>query len=149
MVCIFVLKIITVAFADTKYMICNTPTTPSGPIIHALQVLAKYMPQYHKSILLRSKTDIFVRAKFASPSEFECDSNALIFSPIGHELNELHQFYKIYPEMEVVHPVLSVLQTAVRIYGKFPIITRTINDMLLCLFIDVSLITIDTPIKYL
>ena len=27
--CIFVLKIITVALTDTKYMICNTPTTPS------------------------------------------------------------------------------------------------------------------------
>ena len=87
--CLFVLKIITVAFANTKYMIFNTPTTPSGPIIHALQVLAKYMPQYHRSILLRSKMDIFIRAKFASHSEFKCNSNALIFTPIGHELSEL------------------------------------------------------------
>ena len=83
------LKIITIAFADTKYMICNTPTTPSGPIIHALQVLAKYMPQYHKSILPRAKMGIFICTKIASPSEFECDSHMLIFSPIGHELNDL------------------------------------------------------------
>src|ERR1700683_4691251 len=87
--CIFVLKIITIAFADTKYMICNTPTAPSGPTIHALQVLAKYMPQYHKSILLREKMGIFIRTKIVLPSEFECDSNAPISGPIGHELNEL------------------------------------------------------------
>ena len=88
-VCIFVLKIITVAFADTKYMICNTPTTPSGPIIHVLQVLAKYMPQYHKSILPRAKMGIFIRTKIPSPLEFDCDSNAPIPGPIGHELSEL------------------------------------------------------------
>jgi len=43
-VCIFWLKIITVALKNGKYTICNTPTTPSRPIIHALQVLATYMP---------------------------------------------------------------------------------------------------------
>ena len=88
-VCIFVLKIITVALEDTRYMICNTLTTPSRPSTHALQVLATYMPQYHKTILPRVKMDIFVHTKIASPSEFQCDSNALIFSPIGHGLSEL------------------------------------------------------------
>ena len=39
-VCIFVLKIITVALVDTRYMIFNTPITLSRPSTHALQVLA-------------------------------------------------------------------------------------------------------------
>ena len=47
---------------------------------------------------------ISVRTKFASPSEFKCDSNALIFNPIGHELSELHEFYKMHPEMEIFRP---------------------------------------------
>ena len=47
---------------------------------------------------------ISVRTKFSSPSEFECDSNALIFNPIGHELSELHESYKMHPEMEVFRP---------------------------------------------
>ena len=72
-------------------MICNTPTIPSMPIIHALQVLATYMPQYHKSILPRVKMGIFVRNKFSSPSEFKCDSNALIFSSNGRILSEIHE----------------------------------------------------------
>ena len=87
--CIFVLNIVTVVLADTKYMIYNTHTTPRRLIIHALQVLATYMPQYHKSILPREKMGIFVCNNFASPSEFKCDPNALIFSPIRHELSEL------------------------------------------------------------
>ena len=87
---IFVLNIITVVLADTKYMIYNTHTTPSRLIIHALQVLATYMPQYHKSILLRATIGIFVRTNFASPSEFECDPNVPIFSTIGFELSKLH-----------------------------------------------------------
>jgi len=33
---IFVLKIVAVALADTKYIILNTPTTYIRPIIHAL-----------------------------------------------------------------------------------------------------------------
>ena len=98
------LKIILVVLADTKYVICNTPTTPSRPIIHALQLLATCLPKYHKSILQRVKMGIFVRIKFASPSEFECDSNPLIFNPIGHELSELHKFYKMHPEMKVFRP---------------------------------------------
>jgi len=49
------------------------------------------MPQYHKSILPRAKMGIFVRTKSVSPSEFKCDSNALIFSVIGHELSECYE----------------------------------------------------------
>jgi hypothetical protein len=55
---IFVLRIIAVALADTKCIIYSTPITPSGPMIHALQILATYMPQYHKSILPRAKMNI-------------------------------------------------------------------------------------------
>ena len=58
--------------------------------------------------------DIFVRTKVASPSEFKCNSNELIFSPIRHELGELCEFYKMFPEMEVFHAASLVLQTAVK-----------------------------------
>jgi hypothetical protein len=63
---------------------------------------------------------IFVHTKVASPSEFKCDSNELIFSLIGHELDELCEFYKMFPEMEVFRAAPSVLQTAVsdRIHPK-------------------------------
>jgi len=62
---------------------------------------------------------IFVHTKVASPSEFKYDSNELIFSPIGRELDELREFYKIFPEMEVFRAAPSVLQTAVkRLVGK-------------------------------
>ena len=98
------LKIIPVGLADTKYMICNTPTISNRPIIHALQLLATCIPKYHKCILQRVKMGIFVHIKFMSPSEFECDSNTLIFNLIGHELSELHKFYKMHPEMENFHP---------------------------------------------
>jgi len=57
--------------------------------------------------------DIFVHTKVASPSEFKCDSNELIFSPIGHELGELRDFYKIFPKIENFRATPSVLQTAV------------------------------------
>jgi len=57
--------------------------------------------------------DIFVHTKVVSPLEFKCDSNELIFSLIGHELDELHEFYKIFPEMVVFCATPSVLQTAV------------------------------------
>ena len=97
------LKNITVALANTKCVICNTPITPSGPMIHALQILATYMPQYHKSILPREKMNIFAYTKVGSPPEFKCDSNALIFSPIGRELSELREFYEMYPKMEIFH----------------------------------------------
>ena len=97
---IFGLKIVAVALADTKYMIYNTPSTPSVAMIHALQISATYMPQYHKSILPRAKMDISAHTKIGSPSEFKCNSNALIFSPIGRELSELREFYEMYPKME-------------------------------------------------
>ena len=67
----------------------SAKTAPSRLIIHALQVLATYMPQCHKSILLRATIGIFVRTNFVSPSKFECDPNAPIFGPIGLELSEL------------------------------------------------------------
>ena len=73
----------------TMYLV-SVKTTPSRLIIHALQVLATYMPQYHISILLRVTMGIFICTHFASPSEFEYDPNTLIFSPIGLELSELH-----------------------------------------------------------
>ena len=57
---------------------------------------------------------ISIRTKIASPSEFKSDSNALIFSLIGHELSELHEFYKMYLEMESFHSVPLVLQMAER-----------------------------------
>ena len=85
-----IISLLGVVLADTKYMIYNIHTTPSRLIIHALQVLATYMLQCHKSTLLRATMGIFVRTNFVSPSEFECNPNALIFSPIGHELSELH-----------------------------------------------------------
>jgi hypothetical protein len=37
------------------------------------------------------KMGIFVRIMFLSPSEFKCDSNTQIFSPIGHDLSELRE----------------------------------------------------------
>jgi hypothetical protein len=88
-------------------MIYNTPTMPS--MIHALQGLAIYMQQYHKYILPRAKMDIFVRAKFASSSQCKRDSNAPIFSLIGHELHELREFYKRCPEMEIFRGTPSML----------------------------------------
>ena len=95
------LRIIAVTLENTKYMIYSTPSTPSEPMIHALQNLATYMPQYHKSILPREKMNIFAYTKVGSPPEFKCDSNALIFSPIGRELSELREFYEMYPKMEI------------------------------------------------
>jgi hypothetical protein len=38
-----VLRIIAVVLVDTTYMIYSTPTTPSGPMIHALQILATHI----------------------------------------------------------------------------------------------------------
>src|ERR1700683_1791434 len=96
-------------------MIYNTSMMPSMPMIHALQILATYRLQYHKYILPRAKMHISIRTKIASPSEFKSDSNALIFSLIGHELSELHEFYKMDPEMEIFRAAPSVLQTAVTV----------------------------------
>jgi hypothetical protein len=57
------------------------------------------MPQYHKFIIPRAEIGIFIRIKFASSSQFKCDSNALIFSLIGCESSELREFYKMYLDM--------------------------------------------------
>ena len=38
-----VLKIETVAFANAKYMICNTPIAPNWSMVHTLQDLAVNM----------------------------------------------------------------------------------------------------------
>ena len=111
--CILVLKIITVALVNTQYMMYNTLTMPSMPVIDALQILATYMPQYHKFILARAKMHISVRFKFVSASKFKCDSNALIFSLIGRELSALREFYKMCPEIEIFRGAPLVLQTAV------------------------------------
>ena len=43
-----------------------------------------YMPQNNKSILPGAKMNTCARTKIPSPLEFQCKSNALIFSPIGH-----------------------------------------------------------------
>ena len=85
-------KIIAATSTNTKYLTHNAPTTSSRPIIHAMQILATYMPQYHKSILPRAKIKIkiFAPTKIGLPLKSKCNSNALIFSPIGHELNELY-----------------------------------------------------------
>ena len=83
--------------------------------MHALQFLATCMPKHDKPILQSVKMGILLRAKFASPSEFKCDSNALIFSLIGHELSDLREFCEMCPEMEIFHPAPLVLQTAVTI----------------------------------
>jgi hypothetical protein len=64
-------------------------------------------------LLSIAKMDIFVCIKVALPSEFKCDYNEIIFSPIGHELGELRKFYKVFPEMEVFRAAPWVLQTAV------------------------------------
>ena len=103
-VCVFVLKIIPVTFTDTKYIICNTLTTPSRPIMHSLQFLATCMPKHDKPILQRVKMGILFRTKYASPLQFKCDSNAPIFSLIGHELSELREFCEMCPEMENFRP---------------------------------------------
>jgi hypothetical protein len=84
---ILLLKIIAVALGDIKYIIYNIPTTPSRPVIHALQILVTYMPQYYKSILPREKMNLFTCNKVELPSEFKCESNMLISSQIGHELS--------------------------------------------------------------
>src|ERR1700691_3593347 len=83
------------------HVFVSAKTTPSRLIIHAMQVLATYMPQYHKSILLRATMGIFVHTNFVSSSEFKCNPNMPIFSPIGLEMSELHQFYKMYPKIEI------------------------------------------------
>ena len=57
--------------------------------------------------------DIFVYTKFVLSSEFNSDSNALIFSLIERELSELCEFYKLYPKMVIFHAAPSVLQIAV------------------------------------
>ena len=122
----FVLRIIAVTLADTKYMIYNTPSTPSEAMIHALQISATYMPQYHKSILPRAK--ISAHTKIGSPSEFKCDSNALIFSPIGRELSELREFYEMYLKMEIFRPrrlsAPLVPQIAVILYDPDQVIKK-------------------------
>jgi hypothetical protein len=64
---ISMLKIIAVTLENTRYMTYNTPTTSSRPIIHAMQILATYMPQYHKSVLLRAKINTFIRTKIWPP----------------------------------------------------------------------------------
>ena len=66
-------------------------------MINALQIPATYMPQYDKFILPREKMGIFVHTNFASPSEFKCNSNALIYSLIGRELNELRELHRAFP----------------------------------------------------
>ena len=71
------------------------------------------MPKYDKFILQRVKIGILFRTKFALPSEFKCDSNTLMFSLIGHELSELHEFCEMCPEMEDFRHAPSVLQMAV------------------------------------
>jgi hypothetical protein len=109
-------KGISVVLVSVKYVTYNIPTTSSRPIIDALQILATCKPQYHKSILPRAEMGILIRSKFASSSEFQCDSNALIFCLIGRELSELREFYKIPPEMENFRSAPSVLQTAVKIW---------------------------------
>jgi hypothetical protein len=57
---------------------------------------------------------ILIGTKFASSSQFECDSDMLIFSLIGHKLSELCGFYKMCLEMEIFHGTPSVLQAAVK-----------------------------------
>ena len=69
---------ITVTLGNTKYMLYGTPTTPSIPVIDALQILAR-IPKIYST---KSKMDIFVYTKFVSSSEFKSDSNAPIFSLI-------------------------------------------------------------------
>ena len=103
------LKTITVTLGNTKYMLYGTPTTPSIPVIDALQILAR-IPKIYST---KSKNGYF---KFVSSSEFKSDSNALIFSLIEHELSELCEFYKLYPKMVNFHAAPSVLQMAVIMY---------------------------------
>ena len=74
------------------------------------------MPQYHKWFLPR-KMNSSVCTTVVLPSEF--DSNELIFSLIGHELGELHEFYKMFQEMEVFPATPSIQQTAVKTNGLY------------------------------
>ena len=111
-------KGIPVVLESVKYVTYHTPTGHRRHMIDALQILATYIPQYHKFILARVKMHIFVCTKFASSSKFECNSNTLIFSLIRHELSELHEFYKMCPEMEIFRGTPSVLQTAIIAVGN-------------------------------
>jgi hypothetical protein len=62
------------------WQILNTwYVTPLQHPVHALQILAAFMPQYHRCILPRVKMGIFICTKVVSPFKFECDFNALIF----------------------------------------------------------------------
>ena len=49
---------------------------------------------------------IFFRIMFLSPSEFKCDSNTQIFSPIGHELSELRELLWEQPPL---HPFWQLI----------------------------------------
>ena len=62
------LKIITVTFRNTKYIIYNTPTMHSMPVIHVLLILGTCMPQYHKFILPRAKMGIDILGRFSTQS---------------------------------------------------------------------------------
>src|ERR1700720_4565561 len=83
----------TMALWDTvqKYLACSAGARFADVIIWCIFII----------LLSIAKMDIFICTKVALPSEFKCDSNELIFSPIGHNLGELHKFYKVFPEMEV------------------------------------------------
>ena len=57
--CILVLKIITVALENTKYITYDTPTTPRRSIIHALQILATYMHNTTINIFYQDQKWVF------------------------------------------------------------------------------------------
>jgi hypothetical protein len=61
---------------------------------------------------------IFVRTKFSSPSEFKCNSNTSIFSPIRCELRKLCKFYNMYPKMVGEPTIYNNFHNVLHIYGS-------------------------------
>ena len=110
---VVMLKIITVAFENTKYMICGTHIPPNGSMVHTLQGLATNMSQNHELILPRIIMRVFARAKCGSCSIFKCDQNALICKVIGREMNELREFFDMSPKNGKFRLAPSVPQIAV------------------------------------
>jgi hypothetical protein len=56
---------------------------------YPLQDLPTFTSKNNPPVLPRANMRIFIWNKLASPAEFKCESNALIFNLIGQEMSEL------------------------------------------------------------
>jgi len=75
------------------------------------------------------KMGIFVRIMFLSPSEFKCDSNTQIFSPIGHDLSELRELLWEQPPLRPFWQLIRGCQ------NRSPEGGRTATPDLFCVFL--------------